>query len=81
MRKLTDQEIQKELSDIDRWPTTADFVFMKNLYDGRCGLILQKKDRGSKPIRLEPYTDQDNDGKAVTGPSLKDLIQEGWVVD
>lgn len=79
MRKLTDQDVQKELSDIDRWPSYAEFVFMKNLYDGRCGLILRKKDRGNAPITLQPY--EESDGDPVTGASLKDLIQEGWVVD
>lgn len=85
MRKLTEQDIEKELADIARWPSPRSWIFMKNLYDGRTGWVLSKMHRDNKPISLSLHPDAREAGAPppdeVFAPSLRDLIAAGWVVD
>ncbi len=83
MTKLTTAQVKKELADIAAWPIEADYVFMKNLYDGRLGFLLFKADRGKSPIQLHAY-DEDTAARhpgRVMAVSLEALVEAGWVVD
>ena len=83
MRKLTVEEVEKEVRDIETrtWPL-AHTLPVKNLYDGRFGAIL--RDGGPETIRPHVVP-----GKFVGGamgevtayPSLKAMVEAGWVVD
>ena len=78
MRELTEEEVQKELSDIARWPSDRPWVYMKNLYTGYTGYRLAKAHRDHKPCILNC---EDTVLLNVQGESLEALIRKGWVVD
>jgi hypothetical protein len=81
---MAPEEIDKEISDIMRWPTDADFVFMKCIKDApefvkriRTGYVLMKADRENQPIMLRHI--QSNN--LLWFESLRDMIGKGWIVD
>lgn len=78
---MTDEQIDSEISDIMRWPTDADFIFMKNVKDApefvSTGYILLKAHRENEPIFLRHVQ-----WNSLLGfESLRDMIQKGWIVD
>jgi hypothetical protein len=77
VRRLTNDEVDQEVRDIETrtWPHDNSVLPMKNLYDGRRGLIFRTHERGI--VAEVVFTDS----RQVTYPSLKAMVESGWVVD
>lgn len=76
MRTLTAEEVSKELNDIDNreWPMGL-VLPVKNLYDGRLGQIRRGVFQGIVSEVLLA------DGSKVPFPTLRAMIEAGWVAD
>ena len=81
MRKLTEEEISKEVEDIRKrsWPLES-VLFMKNLYAEFKSGVIRRVDGEIVPTVLESPRVDENDPKHVFG-SLEEMVRAGWVVD
>ncbi len=80
-RRLTPEEVEKEVRDIETrtWPHVS-VLAMKNLYDRRIGCIFRTYDGGPETIVPE-VTLPGKEDRSLTYPSLKVMVEAGWVVD
>lgn len=93
-RKLTIEEVTKEVRDIENrpWPYSP-MLLVKNLYDGRTGCIYRADKGGAETIvpAVIPVKDL---AKAIrtmrerkeiyveeVHPTLRAMVEAGWVVD
>ena len=81
MRRLTAEEVAKEVSDIETKPWPHRSVLpVKNLYDDRKGCIFRKYGEG--PEWIVPEITIPKDGTTpVKFASLRAMVEAGWVAD
>lgn len=92
MRRLTTEEVAKEVHDIETrpWPYNSTLP-VKNIYDHRTGCIFRTWEgspdtvRTGVKIEIPPevsiYTAPDVVGSAVKYESLTAMVEAGWVAD
>ncbi len=82
-RQLSAEEVEVEVRDIETrtWPHNS-VLPMKNLYDRRVGCIFRTYDGGADTIVPEIILpDKGVKDCSLTYPSLKVMVEAGWVVD
>lgn len=80
-RRLTEEEIEQEIRDIETRPWPHNSVLpVKNLYDRRVGAIFRTYDGGPETIQPE-VTLLDKTQDPVPYDNLRAMVVAGWVAD